>query len=80
MRVPIRKRVMVLVLAFVGAAAGFAYGWYSVELAIAHMRAHWGWVCGTGLEIPLYFWTSVGTLAGACTGAVLLRTRFKPKP
>jgi|GEM_PF-3880593 len=53
---------------FVGAIAGYFYAKHSVAETVAHMRAKWGWVCGTGLDIPFYLWTPIGSLVGLLFG------------
>lgn len=47
-----------------GAGVGYAYAWYRIELSIARMREQSGWVCRTGIDMPLYFWTPIGAIAG----------------
>ncbi len=51
-----------------GAIAGYFYAKHSVAETVAHMRAQWGWVCGTGLDIPFYLWMPTGSLTGLLFG------------
>ena len=62
------RTLYAFVLTVIGAISGYLYARHSIALAVAHMRTTWGWVCGTGLEIPLYFWTPVGAFAGIMLG------------
>jgi hypothetical protein len=65
--------ICAFVSAAIGAIVGASYGEHRVTLAIAAMKAKWGWVCGTGLHIPVYFWTIVGALLGAFLGLQIRR-------
>ena len=56
-----------------GGLLGFGYGWYRVLSAMQYMREKWGWVCGTGLHFPLYFWSTVGAICGCVFGALLYK-------
>ena len=59
--------------AIVGALLGFIYGQYRVYAAVAHMKERWGWVCGTGLEFTLWFWSIIGALIGIGFGVASAR-------
>jgi len=60
-------------LSSTGLLLGFIYAKYQIAFSVAYMRAHWGWVCGTGLEVPLYFFPPIGALAGLAIGTFTWR-------
>jgi hypothetical protein len=60
-----------------GLLLGFVYAKHQIALSVAYMRAHWGWVCGTGLEVPLYFFPPVGALVGLAIGTFTWRLAFR---
>ena len=74
-----KSRMKVWLFVLLGAGGGFAFGWYQVMRDIAYMREHWGWVCGTGLESPLFVWTPIGALVGWYVGRLIrwLRERYQ---
>lgn len=59
-----RLRWWRLACAVIGAGLGYAYARYDIAARMAYMRAKWGWVCGTGLDVPLYVWPSAGAIVG----------------
>ena len=77
MRFHFTRTTYIFALALLGAVLGFLYAKYRIALTIAYMRAHWGWVCGTGLEAQLYLWTAVGAIAGAALAIYSWRLFFK---
>ena len=50
------------------ATLGLFFAEHKVAQAIASVRAKGILVCGTGLEIPLVFWTIVGAIFGLVLG------------
>lgn len=65
MRFHLTRTTYTSALVTLGAVFGFLYAKHRIALTVAYMRAHWGWVCGTGLEAQLYFWTAVGAIFSA---------------
>lgn len=68
-------QLVLAISALVGAVAGSLYAQHSIALAIARMKARYGWACGVGLDFPLYFWPVVGALLGLVVGRLALRYR-----
>jgi len=73
MPAPLFRALYVTCLSVAGSVAGYAYARHQIALSIAYMRAHWGWVCGTGLEVPLVLFTPLGALVGFALGVVTWR-------
>ena len=42
-----------------GATTGAAFGIYQVERTVERMLSQYGWVCGTGLYLPVFIWAIV---------------------
>ena len=78
----ITRALYVFLFTVAGAALGFLYAKHRIALSIAYMRTEWGWVCGTGLEFPLYFFTPVGGFAGVIMGIFTWRfaSRYLSRP
>lgn len=47
-----------------GAAAGSDYAQYRNGLAVAYMKARWGWACGTGLQERVVICSVLGGALG----------------
>lgn len=69
------SRLRFAFLTLAGATLGLAYGQYRVALLVARMKERWGWVCGTGLDLQLAFWSVVGAIAGLLTVLALAFAR-----
>ena len=77
MRFHLTRTTYIFTLALLGAVLGFLYAKHRIALTIGYMRAHWGWVCGTGLDVPLYLWTAVGAIAGSALAIASWRLFFR---
>jgi hypothetical protein len=69
--------VSTLPLATSGGFVGYFFGCYQVAASIAHMKEQWGWVCATGLDFHLYFWSFIGVLVGALAGVLARLFAFR---
>ena len=56
-----RSLLNALLSVALGAAVGACVGVYQVERSVERMLERHGWVCGTGLYIPVYLWSFVFT-------------------
>ena len=54
-----------------GTTVGFLIGLYQMYLNAEAMREAYGWACGTGATIPLFFWTPIGFGSGWFLGALV---------
>jgi hypothetical protein len=83
---PILRRLYVAAFVIAGTVAGFLYAKHSIAISVAFMRAKYGWVCGTGLDMAFIVWTPFGALTGFAFGvatwrlaACIARRGMRPK-
>lgn len=65
-------RRLVMLSLVIGSVLGFAYAQHLNALSIAHMKARWGWACGTGLHERVVILSVLGRALGGLLGAAAL--------
>ncbi|TMN88592.1 hypothetical protein CWB72_12675 [Pseudoalteromonas phenolica] len=69
----IMKKPVLLLGPALGAIIGFGIAKYQIAQNIQAMQEYFGWVCGTGLDLPMYIWIPVGSITGFVFAKLFLR-------
>jgi hypothetical protein len=69
----ITRVLCTLALVIAGSLLGVLWAKHQIALNVAYMREHWGWVCGTGLDLPLYFFLPIGAILGMLVSLIAWR-------